>query len=78
MINETPYSAYTSLRKGFVKKFVPKCKSSLLIHSEFQVKNEALKKQLREVSANLKESEARFALAHTNIEIQETKVKKTE
>jgi hypothetical protein len=80
VISETPYSAYISIRKRFVKNFVPKSKSSLSSQSEcqLQVENEALKKQVQEVSARLEESEARFDIAHDTIEVLETKVKKAE
>jgi hypothetical protein len=80
VISETPYSAYISLRKRFVKNSVPKSKSSLLSQSEFQlqVENEALKKQVQEVLSRLEESEASFDLAHDTIEILESEAKKAE
>ena len=58
-----------------MKNFVPKSKSSLLSHSDLQGENETLKRQVTEVSAKLKESEADCDLAHDTIEILETKVK---
>ena len=74
-ISETPYSAYISLRKRFVKEFVPNSKSSLLSQS---VENETLKKEIAEVLAKLEDSETNYTLAQDTIAILETRVQKAE
>jgi hypothetical protein len=61
-----------------MKNFVPKFKSSLLIHSDLQVENETLKRQVTEVSSKLEESEDECVLAHDTLKILETKLKNAE
>ena len=74
VIRKKPYSAYISLRKRFLNNVVPKSKSFFLRHSDLQIENETLKKQVTEVSAKLEESEAKCDLANEIIEILEAKV----
>ena len=72
VISETPVSAYISLRKRFVKDVV---QPSLPRQSD---ENEALKKQVTEVLAKLKQSEDHCASARGTIGILETKVQKAQ
>ena len=74
-ISETPYSAYISLRKRFVKEFVPSSKSSLLSQP---VESETFKKEIADVLAKLEESEANCTLAQDTIASLESKVQKAE